>query len=44
VGSTICERALAIHEELLGPEHPESARSVEDLAVLLAKSRTIVTP
>jgi hypothetical protein len=29
------ERALAIREKVLGPDHPDTARSLDNLAVLL---------
>ena len=31
----LCERALAIREKVLGPEHPDTAMSLNNLAVLL---------
>ena len=32
---TLCERALAIQERVLGPDHPDTATGLNDLAFLL---------
>jgi tetratricopeptide (TPR) repeat protein len=38
----LCERALAIHEKVLGPEHPYTATSLNNLAGLLQEQGDLV--
>jgi tetratricopeptide (TPR) repeat protein len=38
----ICERALAIREKVLGPEHPDTATSLNNLAVLVQAQGDLV--